>query len=133
MLKFSILIAAAALLTGCGNGADSFFSGRPSEMAMVHNRVIGGGPEAMIELLRVPLRFPAATEPQISSWQESAIAWWRHSEKRQLMITTFEKMSADEKEALQKWARVRHQHLSKEKAQALEDIERASAAAGSPR
>ena len=47
------LVAAATFFTGCKEGAEEFFSGRPSEMSMVHNRIIAGPPEAMIELLRV--------------------------------------------------------------------------------
>lgn len=122
-------IAAAMLFAGCKESAGSFFSGRPSEMAMVHNRIIAGPPEAMVELLRVPSRFPDATEPHIATWQESAIAWWWHPEKHQLMIASFEKMSREEQDTFKNWVRVRDRHRSKEKAQALNEIEVAITAA----
>jgi hypothetical protein len=117
------LVAAATLFAGCKDGAEEFFSGRPSEMAMVHNRIIGGPPEAMVELLRVPSRFPDATESHIASWQESVIAWWWHPEKHEVMIASFGKMSREEVHALRDWVRVRHKYRSKEKAKALDEIE----------
>jgi hypothetical protein len=116
-------VAAATLFAGCKEGAEEFFSGRPSEMAMVHNRIIAGPPEAMVELLRVPSRFPDATESHIANWQESVIAWWWHPEKHDLMIASFGKMSREEVHALRDWVRVRHKHRSKEKARALDEIE----------
>ena len=116
-------VAAATLLAGCEEGAEKFFSGRPSEMAMVHNRIIAGPPEAMVELLRVPSRFPDATESHIAIWQESVIAWWWHPEKHKLMIASFGKMSREEMYALRNWVRVRDKYRSKEKAKALDEIE----------
>lgn len=92
---------------------------------MVHNRVIGGPPEAMIELLRVPSRLPDATESHIATWQESVIAWWGIPEKRALMIALFGKISREEMRALSDWMRVRDKHRSKEKAQLLAEIEMA--------
>jgi hypothetical protein len=118
-----LFVAAVTLLAGCKEGADKFFSGRPSEMAMVHNRIIGGPPEAMIELLRVPSRFPDATESHIANWQESAIAWWWNPEKHELMIASFEKISRQDMHALRTWIQVRDKHRSKEKAKALDEIE----------
>ena len=118
-----VLLAALVLLAGCKKGADEFFSGRPSEMAMVHNRVIGGPPEAMLELLRVPSRFPEATDAHIADWQESAIAWWHHPEKRGLMAASFGTLSREERHALRNWVRVRDQHRSKEKAKVLDEVE----------
>ncbi len=118
-----LLVAAVTLLAGCKRGADEFFSGRPSEMSMVHNRVIGGPPEAMIELLRVPSRFPDATESHIGNWQESAIAWWQVPEKRELMIALFGKSPREEMRALRDWVRVRDKHRSQEKSQVLAEIE----------
>ena len=120
-----LLLAAPLFVAGCKENADSFFSGRPSEMAMVHGRIIGGPPETMIELLRVPARFPDATEPQIANWQESAIAWWWHPEKRHVMIASFEKISLEEKNTLKNWVQVRDGNLSKEKEEALDEIEMA--------
>jgi len=120
-----ILMAGTMLLVGCTGDADDFFSGRPSEMAMVHNRIIAGPPESMIELLRVPSRFPDATETQISQWQESVIAWWRHPEKHELMIASFEKMSRNEMYTLGVWVRVRDKHQTKENSLILNEIEAA--------
>ena len=118
-----LLVAAVTLFAGCKEGADEFFSGRPSEMAMVHNRVIGGPPEAMVELLRVPSRFPDAMESHIANWQESVIAWWQNPEKHELMIALFGKISHEEMHALRTWVRVRDTYRSKEKAQVLDEIE----------
>ncbi len=127
------LVVAATLITGCKKGADEFFSGRASEMSMVHNRIIGGPPEAMVELLRVPSRFPDATESHIANWQESVIAWWGHSEKHGIMTASFGKMSHEEMYALRNWVRVRDKYRSKEKAKALDEIEAAlNATAFSP-
>ncbi len=111
------------LLVGCEEDADDFFSGRPSEMAMVHNRIIGGPSESMIELLRVPSRFPDATETQISQWQGSVIAWWRHPEKHELMIASFRKISRNEMYTLGVWVRVRDKHQTKENSLILNEIE----------
>lgn len=118
-----VLLAPVALLAGCKKGADEFFSGRPSEMAMVHNRVIGGPPEAMVELLRVPSRFREATDAHIADWQESAIAWWQNSEKHGLMVASLGKLSREEMHALTNWVRVRDKHRSKQKAKVLDEIE----------
>ena len=117
-----LLVATVTLFGACKEGADKFFSGRPSEMAMVHNRIIGGPPEAMVELLRVPSRFPDATESHIADWQESVIAWWRNPDKHQLMIASFGKISGDEMHALRNWVRVSDKNRSKEKAQVLDEI-----------
>lgn len=48
-----LLMVAATLFAGCKKGAEQFFSGRPSEMSMLHNRIIGGPPATIVELLRV--------------------------------------------------------------------------------
>lgn len=123
------LVAVVTLFTGCKKGAEEFFSGRPSEMATVHNRIVAGPPEAMVELLRVPSRFPDATESHITDWQESVLAWWWSPEKHEVMITSFGKMSREEVDALRDWVRVRHKYRIKEKAKALDDIEAAINAA----
>jgi hypothetical protein len=117
------LVVVVPLFAGCKKSAEDFFSGRPSEMAMVHNRIVAGPPEAMVELLRVPSRFPDATESHISEWQESLLAWWWSPEKHEVMITSFGKMSREEAHALRDWVRVRHKDRIKEKSKALDDIE----------
>jgi hypothetical protein len=127
------LVVVSTLFAGCKKSAEEFFSGRPSEMAMVHNRIIAGPPEAMVELLRVPSRFPDATESHIADWQESVLAWWWNPEKHGVMIASFGKMSREEVHALRDWVRVRHKNRIKEKADALDEIEVAiNAAAFSP-
>ena len=117
------LVVAAMLLVGCKEGAEEFFSGRPSEMAMVHNRIIGGPPETMIELLRVPSRFPDATEAHIADWQGSVIAWWGHPEKHELMIASFGKISRNEMYTLKVWVRVRDKNQTKNNSLILNEIE----------
>ncbi|MBI4938436.1 MAG: hypothetical protein HY846_09540 [Nitrosomonadales bacterium] len=120
-----LTLVAALLFAGCSESADGFFSGRPSEMSMVHNRIIAGQPEAMVELLRVPSLFPDTTESHIANWQESVIAWWRHPEKHELMKTSFGKISREEINALRNWVRARGKNLSNEKASSLDEIEKA--------
>jgi hypothetical protein len=124
-----IVVIAVVLLAGCKESADGFFTGRPSGMATVHNRVIAGPPEAMADLLRVPSRFPDATKPHIANWQESVIAWWRHPEKQRLVIVSFGKLSHEEMSAFKKWITVRDRDLNKEKLKALGEIEAAMNAA----
>jgi hypothetical protein len=118
-------LLATLVVAGCKQSADDFFSGRPSDMSMVHNRVIGGPPEAMVELLRVPVRFPDAKEGHVADWQESAIAWWRNPQGKPVMLASLGKISTEEADALRRWVRVRDPHRSKEKAQTLEEIEAA--------
>jgi hypothetical protein len=123
------LLAAAVLLAGCQESAEDFFSGRPSEMAMVHNRIIGGPPEAMLDLLRVPARFPDAKEAHIANWQESVIAWWRHAEKHEVMRASLPHLTPSETQALRAWVRVRDPHRSREKAHDLDEVAAAIEAA----
>lgn len=94
-------------------------------MAMVHSRIIGGSPATMIDLLQIPVRFPDASVSHIDKWQESTIAWWWHPEKHELIISSFSKISPEEVDALKTWVSVRSKHRSREKAQALDEIEAA--------
>lgn len=121
------LVAVAVFAAACEERAETFFSGRPSQMAMVHNRIIAGPPEAMLELLQVPSRFPDASETHIASWQESVTAWWRHPEKHDLMVVSLRKMSREEIHAFTNWVRVRGTSQSRERAQVLEEIEASAA------
>jgi hypothetical protein len=125
VLALPLLLMATTFLVSCKQSADAFFSGRPSEMSLVHNQIIGGPPESMRVLLVVPTRFPDANEAHIANWQESVIAWWQHPEKNQLMRATFAKLSRNELQTLKVWVRVRDKHRSKEKAQVLTHIETA--------
>ena len=124
-----MILGVSLLVAACTEGADKFFSGRPSEMAMVHNRIIGGPPEAMVELLRVPSRLPGATEAQVMTWQESIIAWWGTPEKHDVLIASFPKLSREESSALLTWVLVRGNSRSMEKAAALGAIQAAITAA----
>lgn len=76
-----------------------------------------------MELLRVPSRFPDATESHIAYWQDSVIAWWGNPEIHALMIASFGKLSHEEMYAFREWLRVRHKYRSKETAKVLGEIE----------
>ncbi|NTV34189.1 MAG: hypothetical protein HGA50_12985 [Deltaproteobacteria bacterium] len=119
------LFVGTMLSAGCKDNTASFFSGRPSEMDMVHSRIIAGQPESMIELLRVPSRFPNATEAQISDWQGSVIAWWKHPEKQKLMVDSFGKISRYEMHELRVWVRVRAKLQTEFNSLTLSEIEAA--------
>ena len=125
LLLFISLMFGTMLISGCKDGADAFFSGRPSDMAMVHNRIIGGNSEAMINLLKVPSRFPDATESHIALWQNSIIAWWRNEEKHELMKISFKKISKNEMYMLREWVRVRDKLHTEKNSITLDEIEAA--------
>jgi hypothetical protein len=108
MVRIIAFCALLCAVVGCRKGADAFFSGRPSGMAMVHNRVIGGGQESMLDLLRVPSRFPDATDEHIGLWQNSVVAWWNHGEKNAVMIASYSKLTAAERSDFVRWVQVRH-------------------------
>jgi hypothetical protein len=114
----------AVVSMGCKRGADAFFSGRPSGMSMVHNRIIGGGPETMDALLNVPSRFPDADDAQIGHWQDSVIAWWNHKDKHAVMVTAYSTLDTDEMRDFQKWLRVRGANQSDANATILNEIEK---------
>ena len=44
-------LCALLFLVGCKGGAEDFFEGRPSEMSLVHNRIIEGSQDSMIDFL----------------------------------------------------------------------------------
>jgi hypothetical protein len=107
----------AAALAGCQESADSFFSGRPSGMAMAHNRVLEGSLESIIDLLRIPQRFPNATEPHKLSWQESVIAWW--GAKGELMLAALPRLTEPEIHSLENWAALQDSSRGAQKAAAM--------------
>ena len=103
-LLFRLVFLLASLgLAGCPQGAEAFFSGRPSGMSMVHNHIIGGPPETILDLLRVPGRFPDARPEHIELWQESVIAWWAHADKQAQMLTYAPRLTPTEARALKIW------------------------------
>jgi len=120
------------VVAGCKHNADSFFSGRPSEMAMVHNQIIAGRPESMVELMKIPSRFPDATEAQISKWQGSMNAWWKHPQMHEVMVSSFQKMSRYELHNLMVWVRVRDKLHTKDDSLTLDEIEVALSAVPVP-
>src|SRR5262245_17555699 len=111
------VVLLAAAFAGCADSAERFFSGRPSGMAMAHNRVLEGSLESMIDLLRIPQRFPDATEAHKLSWQESMIAWW--DAKRELVLAALPKLSAAEMQSLENWAAVQDRSRGAQKTAAM--------------
>lgn len=124
-ITFQILLVAIMFTTGCKKDADEFFLGRPSDLAMLNGRILSGGQEEMLELLRVPSRFPNAENHHVASWQGAMIAWWTNAEKREVMKKSFIKVNQDEMRMLKVWLRVRNVHLAGKKDQILDEIEAA--------
>ena len=56
----------------------------------------------MLDLLRIPQRFPNATESHKLSWQDSVIAWW--GTKRELVLAALPRLTAPEVHSLENWA-----------------------------
>ena len=79
----------------------------------------------MINLLKVPSRFPDATESHIALWQNSIIAWWRNEEKHELMKISFKKISKNEMYMLREWVRVRDKLHTEKNSITLDEIEAA--------
>lgn len=127
-----ILLTLPLLLLACRENADSFFSGRPSGMAMIHNRIIAGPPETMVELLRVPARFPDARPEHIDDWQESALAWWRQTERQQGMLAACTQLPPAERAPLRAWLAQRSRERSHDKARTLDELAAALAPCLSP-
>ena len=123
------LLGPVLLLAACRESADNFFSGRPSGMAMAHNRIIGGPPETMVALLQIPSRFPDATVAHIADWQESVIAWWGNVEKHDLLVESFRKITPEETHTLLTWLQVEAPSRSVPKAAALKELAAAARAA----
>jgi hypothetical protein len=118
-----------AIVNGCRENAESFFSGRPSGMAMAHNRVLDGSVESMVELLRIPQRFPDANESHKLNWQESAIAWWRSEAGHGVMLTALPKLTEQEIQSLENWVATRDKLTTQQKAATLDEIKVAISAA----
>jgi hypothetical protein len=122
MWRTLLIFAFLTGLSACRQSADEFFSGRPSGMATVHNRIIGGSPETMVALLQVPARFPDATAAHIADWQESVIAWWGNAEKHDLLVASLGKITPEEARVLLSWVLVETPYRSVPKAAALKEI-----------
>lgn len=121
---FLLIITTTSLsfISGCKEEADDFFEGRPSDIAMLHGKIGEGDPEALIELLRIPARFPDATESHIANWQGFIIVWWQYSDKRDQVIKSFGNLSSEETQALDSWILLKTKYLNKEKTLILDDI-----------
>lgn len=102
-MRWLCVLACAAALAACQDSADSFFSGRPSGMAMAHNKVLDGAVESMVAMLRVPARFPGATIAHQLNWQESPIAWWGAPNGRERMLAAASRLSPSEAQQLDNW------------------------------
>ena len=86
-------------------------------MAMAHNLVLDGSLESMVDLLRIPQRFPNATEPHKLSWQESVIAWW--GAQRELVLAALPRLTAPEMHSLENWAALQDNSRGAQKAAAM--------------
>ena len=91
-------------------------------MAMVHNRVIAGGAPAMMELLKVPARFPDAGAQHISRWQDSAVAWWGNQDKHALMQTQIRKLPPNELQHFSRWVDSRDAYTTEKENAVLNEI-----------
>ena len=91
------------------------------KLSLVHNRIIEGSQDSMIELLKVPSRFPDATDDNISDWQNSIVAWWQVPEKRNLMITSYKKLTRNEVSQLNNWFETRNSSMSDIKIKTLRE------------
>lgn len=122
LIKFWSLLITGVFFYGCQDEAGRFFSGRPSAMSMVHNQIIAGPSETMLELLKIPARFPDATEQHIAQWQFSTIAWWLNQDKHSLMLDSFSMLTSHEMNALQVWIKVRPKNQTENNFLVLDQI-----------
>lgn len=127
--RLGLAVASAMVLAACGDEAERFFSGRPSDMSQVHNRIIGGPPEATLALLRVPARFAQARPAHVADWQASLIAWWRHPDKAAQMRAQFTQLTPAERAALLAWMAPRDPSLPADQVATLAQAAAAFAAA----
>ncbi len=75
--------------------------------------------------MRVPSRFPDATETHIAKWQGSIIAWWRNNDRHEEMKSLFGEISKNEMYILKVWVKVRHKLETEENSKTLTEIEAA--------
>jgi hypothetical protein len=116
------LLVVAVMPQGCRQDADSFFSGRPSGMAMAHNRVLDGTPESMLALMRIPQRFPDANETQRASWQESVVAWWNADTGRGRILATLPSLTPGERRSVEAWVSMRSASSREKIAATLDEV-----------
>jgi hypothetical protein len=101
-----------------------FPAGHPG-MAMAHNRVLDGSVESMVELLRIPQRFPDANDSHKLNWHESVIAWWRSEAGRGVMLATLPKLTEQEAQSLEIWLATRDESRAQQNAATLDEIKEA--------
>lgn len=132
-LSAGCLLAAALSLSACRDATDAFFAGRPSDMAMAHNKALDGSVEAMRELLAIPARFPQANETHYAQWQESPIAWWLAPGGRDRILAALARLTPAERDALAIWlAKPEPYGQNKQQAMAELRLAVATAQAGGP-
>jgi hypothetical protein len=91
-------------------------------MAMAHNRVLDGSLDSMIDLMRIPSRFPDAGPSHIAGWQASAIAWWRDAGGRARFVRALAELTAPEIDKLEVWIAARGDATTTAKTLTLEEI-----------
>lgn len=96
---------------------------------MVHNRVLDGTLATMIDLLRVPQRFPEADESQRAMWRGSIIAWWNAENGRSRMFDALSSLTADELRGAEEWLTVESAEPEGKKAATLDAVKAAIKAA----
>lgn len=116
------LLVLVCLFYGCREDADSFFSGRPSGMAMAHNRVLDGMRASMIDLLRIPHRFPDVKDSHKVSWQESIDAWWHAQDGRTRILAALPELTDAEIQSFETWLSYRSDSSPSNRAATLDDI-----------
>ena len=112
-------------LCACAPTAGEFFSGgRNSMLAEVHREAIESE-KKMLALYRVPARFPEATTEQRNAWQQAVAAWWWAPAQHELMLATFPRLDAAERETFFTWLRLRDPKFDKGLVIALGELETA--------
>ena len=81
---------------------------------MAHYRVLD---ESMVDLLRIPQRFPNATEPHKLSCEESVIAWW--GAQRGLVLAALPRLTAPEMHSQENWATLQDNSRGAQKTAAM--------------
>jgi hypothetical protein len=73
-------------------------------MAMAHNRVLDGMPASMIDLLRIPHRFPDVKDShKVSCWQESIDAWCHAQDGRTRILAALPELTDAEIQSVETW------------------------------
>ena len=76
----------------------------------------------MIDLMRIPTRFPDAEPAHIYSWQVSAIAWWRDAGERERLVRALSQLTPPEIDKLEIWIAARGDGTTPTKTATLEGM-----------